>query len=69
MQVVAQLSIHEPPDDVRVLSLRARQALSEPFEVAVRFVSTDTEGSESIFHGIVEAGLCSRGSFSGRGTR
>jgi uncharacterized protein involved in type VI secretion and phage assembly len=89
MQVVGQLSLQDLPDDVRRLSLRAREALCEPFEVAIRFVSTDpglpakewpwteaalrledTEGSGSrTFHGIVEAGRCSRGSLSGRGTR
>ena len=89
MQVVAQLSIQDLPDSVPGLSSRAREALSEPFEVAILFVTTDpelpandwlwteaalrledTEGSRSrIFHGIVEAGLCSRGSLSGRGTR
>ena len=41
MQVVAQLSMQDLPDDVRVLSLRAREALSEPFEVSIRFVCGD----------------------------
>ena len=41
MQVVAQLSMEDLPDDVRVLSMRAREALSEPFEVSVRFVCAD----------------------------
>jgi len=41
MQVVAQLSMQDLPDDVRVLSLRAREALSEPFEVSIRFVCSD----------------------------
>jgi len=41
MQVVAQLSMQDLPDDLRVLSLRAHEALSEPFEVAIRFVCSD----------------------------
>ena len=41
MQVVAQLSMQDLPDEVRVLSLRAHEALSEPFEVSVRFVCGD----------------------------
>lgn len=41
MQVVAQLSMQDLPDDVRVLSLTAREALSEPFEFSARFVCSD----------------------------
>jgi type VI secretion system secreted protein VgrG len=41
MQVVAQLSMQDLPDDVRVLSMTAREALSEPFEISVRFVCAD----------------------------
>ncbi len=41
MQVVAQLSMQDLPDDVRVLSVHAHEALSEPFEVSVRFVCGD----------------------------
>ncbi len=41
MQVVAQLSMQDLPDDVRVLSLSAHEALSEPYEVTVRFVCGD----------------------------
>src|SRR5512144_2008889 len=41
MQVVAQLSMQDLPEDVPGLSIRAREPLSEPFEVSVRFVSAD----------------------------
>ncbi|HZJ52763.1 MAG TPA: hypothetical protein VFD38_01385 [Myxococcaceae bacterium] len=62
MQVVAQLSMQDLPDDVRVLSLRAREALSEPFEVSVRLVCADPGLPPP-------AGRCARGSVSGRETR
>jgi type VI secretion system secreted protein VgrG len=43
MQLVAQLSMQDLPDDVRILSVRAHEALSEPFEVSVRFVCADPD--------------------------
>lgn len=62
MQVVAQLSVQDLPDDVRGLSMTARGALSEPLEVAIRVVSTDPGVPAKDW-------LCAQGSLSGRGTR